>query len=265
MGAIGKQTVTVHPQPGGWTTVRLDNPPINLLDNHVYRELADKLERLSADSETKVVVLESADPDFFSAHFDGDLGPTAMAEVAAAYPRMMAALQSPRLVSIAKIRGRARGGGLELALLCDMRFAALDGTFLAQPEVTVGLIPGGGALQLLPTLIGRARALELILSGRNVDGATAERYGIVNCAVPNDELDMYVADLAARIAGHPISGLAEAKRAINRRYLPDPADLATDTAAFRQLFDSPEVRAAITAGIEAGLQSRGPLEYSFGD
>ncbi|MFI9508926.1 enoyl-CoA hydratase/isomerase family protein [Nocardia sp. NPDC052566] len=257
--------VTIQRQAGGWATLRIDNPPINLLDQHVYRGLADALGELEADPETRVVVLESADPDFFAAHFDVDLPPEVLPEVSATYPRIIQLLQSPRLVSIAKIRGRARGGGHELTLLCDMRFAARNATVLGQPEITVGLIPGGGALQLLPGLIGRGRALELILSGRNTDGATAELFGVVNRALPDDELDDYVDGLAARIASHSGAALVAAKAAVNRRNLPDPADFATDSVDFVTLLTSAEARAMIDAGLAAGLQTRGPLEYHLGD
>lgn len=258
-------TVTVRPQPGGWATLLIDNPPINLLDDRVYRELADALDQLVRDPETRVVVLESADPDFFSAHFAVDLPPESQQELAGTYSRIIAALQSPDLVSIAKIRGRARGGGHELTLLCDMRFASADSTVIGQPEVTNGLIPGGGALQLLPLLIGRARALELMLSGRNIDGSTAERYGVVNRALPDGELDDYVAELAARIAGHYPTALAEIKKAVNRRHLPPAAEFATDIKVFEHLLNAPEVRAMIDARLAEGLQTRGPLEYGLGD
>ncbi|MFI5776186.1 enoyl-CoA hydratase/isomerase family protein [Nocardia sp. NPDC051570] len=259
------RTVTIHPHAGGWAALRLDNPPLNLLDQHVYRELVDALERLAADPRTKVVVLESADPEFFSAHFDMSLTTEAMAEASALYPRLIKALQSPELVSIAKVRGRARGGGDELILLCDMRFASIDNSFFAQPEVGSGLIPGGGALQLLPALIGRGRALELMLSGRNIDGATAERYGVVNRALPDDELDDYVDSLAAHIASRSGAALAAVKKAVDRRNLPADADFRTDTEDFTRLYATAEVRAATAAALAAGLQTRGPLEYNLGD
>ncbi|MFI2230162.1 enoyl-CoA hydratase/isomerase family protein [Nocardia testacea] len=265
MTAIEAITVRVTERLGHWATLRIDNPPLNLLDHRVYGELAAALERLESDPEIHVVVLESADPEFFSAHFDVALTPAEAGRVAPALTKVMAALRSPRLVSIAKMRGRARGGGNELALLCDMRFGSADSLIIGQPEITVRLFPGSGAAQILPALIGRARALELILGGGNIDAATAERYGVINRAIPDAELDEYVDSLAARIAGFDSTALQYAKTAIDRRHLPDIEDFHSDIAAFRELFWSPETIATLREALAAGLQTRGPYEFEFGD
>jgi enoyl-CoA hydratase/carnithine racemase len=265
MNTSDTATVAIVEHPGHWVTLRIDNPPLNLLDHRVYGELADALERLESNPEVKVVVLESADPEFFSAHFDVSLTPEQTASAAAAYARVLQAMRSPNLVSIAKIRGRARGAGNELLLICDMRFAAADSTILGQPEISVRLFPGGGAPQILPGLIGRARTLELILSGRNIDAALAERYGVINQAIPDDELDGYVDALATRIAGYDAVALKEAKSAVDRRHLPAIDDFRQDVLAFRELLTSPETVATIQGALSAGLQTRGPLELHLGD
>ncbi|WP_280335320.1 enoyl-CoA hydratase/isomerase family protein [Nocardia wallacei] len=258
-------TVTVTEHPRHWATLRIDIPPLNLLDHRVYGELAVALERFESDPEIHVVVLESADPEFFSAHFDVSLTPEQAGRVGPALATIMRALRSPRLVSIAKMRGRARGGGNELALLCDMRFGAAESLIIGQPEVTLRLFPGGGAAQLLPALIGRARALELILGGHNIDAATAERYGVINRAIPDRDLDEYVDTLAARIAEFDSVALEHAKAAVDRRYLPPIVDFELDVAAFRNLLRSPETSAVIRDALAAGLQTRGPYEYDFGN
>src|SRR6185295_13368478 len=126
---------------------------------------------------------------------------------------------------IASIRGRTRGGGAELALAMDMRFASLEKAVFGQPEVGAGVLPGGGALERLPLLTGRARALEIVLGSDDYDAATAERYGWINRALPDAELDAHVDRLARRIASFDREALAETKRLVNRRTLPDPADL----------------------------------------
>ncbi|QIS21149.1 enoyl-CoA hydratase/isomerase family protein [Nocardia terpenica] len=258
------RTVKTVEHPGHWATLRIDNPPVNVLDDRVYGELVGAFERFEADPGMRVVVLESADPDFFAAHFDVALTPEQNTAAKQAYARLMTALRSPRLVSIAKIRGRARGGGNELALQCDMRFASAETAIIGQPEIIGRLFPGGGALQLLPALIGRSRALEMILSGRDIDAATAERYGVINRAVPDTELDEFVDTLAARIAGFDPIALQDAKAAVDRRYLPTLEDLLYDVEAFNQLLESPETVANIRDQLAAGLQTRGPLEYNLG-
>ncbi|MFI6041827.1 enoyl-CoA hydratase/isomerase family protein [Nocardia sp. NPDC051321] len=259
------RTVTIAEHRGRWATLRIDNPPVNLLDDRVYGELAAALERFEADPEMRVVVLESADPEFFAAHFDVALTQEQNAAAQQAYSKILAALRSPRLVSIAKIRGRARGGGHELTLACDMRFACAETAIMGQPEIKGRLFPGGGAMQMLPALIGRARALEMILSGRDIDAATAERYGVINRAIPDAELDDFVDTLAARIAEFDSTPSELAKAAVDRRYLPALEDFLQDVAEFRELLESPETVAAVRAQLAAGLQTRGPLEFSLGD
>jgi enoyl-CoA hydratase/carnithine racemase len=145
-------------------------------------------------------------------------------------------------VTIAKIRGRNRGGGAEAALACDLRFASLENAIFGQPEVGSGMFPGGGALERLPLLVGRARALEIILGSNDFDAATAAEYGWINRALPDDELDDFVETLARRIASFDKAALAEAKRLVNRRTLPRAEDLVETQDSFLAAFSWPSLQ-----------------------
>jgi enoyl-CoA hydratase/carnithine racemase len=206
---------------GGVARVVIDHPPINLLDPRLVGEL-DRLEtELRADDAVRAIVFDSADPEFFLAHYDiGDLisrcGPPPAPAVT--LKRFHAMLERYRLLpkmTIALLEGAARGGGSEFALALDMRFAAIGRAVLGQPEVAIGLIPGGGGTQHLTRLAGRARALEIITGCEAFDAETAERYGWVNRALPPEELRPFVNRLAARIASFPASAIGRAKLAVD--------------------------------------------------
>lgn len=195
----------------GVATVTIDNPPVNLLDETLIPALRELTARLRDDDAVRVVVFASADPEVFIAH--GDMRfvtePHRLAAAAAgadvlpglnALQTLHEQLRTLPQVTIAKIAGLARGGGNELLMALDLRFAAIGPTGLSQPEALVGIIPGGGGTQYLTALTGRARALELILGGELVTAELAERYGLINRALPADELDTFVTTLAHRIA-----------------------------------------------------------------
>ena len=204
----------------GIAFVSIDHPPINLLDDVLSQEF-DKLGReLEADESVRVVVLQSALPDFFIAH-------SGLGRVGAA-SKVVSATRSFRLtqtigerfrnmpkVTIAKIEGRARGGGSEIALAMDMCFAAVGKAIFGQPEVAVGLVPGGGSTQRLPRLIGRGRALEVLVGCDDIPADVAELYGYVNRALPPEELTPFVERLAHRIASFPPHAIAHAKKAVD--------------------------------------------------
>ena len=204
----------------GVAFVSIDHPPINLLDEVLSPEL-DKLGReLEADESVRVVILQSALPDFFIAH-------SGLGRVAAA-PETVSQTRSFRLtqmigerfrnmpkVTIAKIEGRARGGGNEIALAVDMCFAATGKAVFSNPEVAIGLVPGGGSTQRLPRLVGRGRALEVLLGCNDFSAELAERYGYINRALPPDELTPFVEKLARRIASFPAHAIAHAKTAVD--------------------------------------------------
>jgi enoyl-CoA hydratase/carnithine racemase len=204
----------------GVAFVSIDHPPINLLDDVLSLEF-DRLGRqLEADEAVRVVVVQSALPDFFIAH--SGLGRVGAASKTVSQTRSFRLTQMigerfrnmPK-VTIAKVEGRARGGGSEIVLAMDMSFAALGKAVFSQPEVAVGLVPGGGSTQRLPRLIGRGRALEVLLGCNDFSAELAERYGYINRALPADELTPFVEALARRIASFPAHAIAHAKAAVD--------------------------------------------------
>jgi enoyl-CoA hydratase/carnithine racemase len=209
--------------------VTFANPPANLVDPEMILELQALVDQLERAPDVTVVVFSSADPDHFLGPYDMSRaadtpsapGPTGMA------PWLDLTVRLSRLpvVSIAVIRGASHGVGQEFALACDLRFASLERTAIDQPEVGHRLVPGGGAISRLPALTGRARALELILGSVVIDGATAERYGVVNRALPDAELDGFVDAFANELAGRDRRVLAEAKALVDHATLPPDADL----------------------------------------
>src|SRR5271169_3286547 len=171
--------------PGVWT-ITFSNPPINIFVPTTIVELGALMTGLEADPSVKVVMFQSANHDFFIAHLDVAKA-AARPEVLGLWREFVLRIASAPVVSIAKVRGRARGIGNEFVLACDMRFASRQSALFGNPEVGVGLIPGGGALEWLPHLIGRSRALEFLLSGDDFDADIAERYGWVNRTLDDDD------------------------------------------------------------------------------
>src|ERR1700733_10755216 len=220
--ALTQFTVT-DVTPGYWR-VTFSNPPINLEDPDTILELQELVGLMETDDALRVVVFESGDPDFFINHYDvSRAAETPVAPGPTGLPTWIDTamrLAATSVVTIAKIRGRNRGGGSEVALACDLRFASREKAVFGQPEVGAGMFPGGGALERLPLLVGRARALEIILGSDDLDAETAALYGWVNRALPDAELDAFVDNLARRIASFDKPALAEAKRLVNRRTLP---------------------------------------------
>lgn len=246
-----------------------DNPPLNLLDREVLLALRDLLDTLEADDTVQVVVFDSADEDYFISHFDvvraGEMptepGPTGLPP----WPDIVARLARAPFVSVAAIRGRARGVGSEFALACDLRFASREHAVLGQPEVGAALIPGGGALETLPRLTGRARALEIVLASDDFDADTAERYGWINRAVPDADFDAFIDTVASRIAQFDRDALTTAKKIINQRSEPASGqDIAESTAEFYRLASSPTGRARLSHLLNRGMQQRGDFELTFG-
>ena len=184
--------------PGRWT-VTFSNPPINMFLPTTIVELGALMTDLEADPSVKVVVFQSANPDFFVAHLDVAKA-AERPETLGLWRDFVLRLSSAPVVSIAKVRGRARGIGNEFVLACDMRFASRQNALFGNPEVGVGLIPGGGALEWLPRLVGRSRALEIVLRGDDFDADIAERYGWVNRTLDDDDLDTFVDALVRRLA-----------------------------------------------------------------
>ncbi|MBZ7924296.1 enoyl-CoA hydratase/isomerase family protein [Ensifer adhaerens] len=211
-----------NPWPGVARAV-IDNPPFNLFTPTVFagfRLLQQYVDDPAND--VRVVIIESANPDFFIAHVDfSELAiipdiPGA-ANVVENWPKFAEWLSSTPALTIAKLRGRARGIGSELAISADLRFASIENTLLCQIEVGFGLLPGGGGLEWLPRHVGRARALEIILGAEDFDAKTAELYGWINRAIPDAELDAYVDRLARRVASFNPVSIAKTKQMIDQR------------------------------------------------
>ena len=235
-------------------------------------DLVGLLRALESGQQTRVMVLESADPEYFVPHVDLTKVAEYTAEAAkaggpedASLGMLWHKLSELPVVSIAKIRGRARGAGSELVLACDMRFAARENAILGQIEVGAGAAPGAGGVQHLARLLGRGRAMEAILGADDFGAEQAERYGWVNRALPDAELDAFVARLARRIASFPAEAVRSAKRAINELTLPGADAIRADARRFHQLVASDAAQSRTAALFAQGLQTRGPLELNLGD
>ncbi|MFC8779309.1 enoyl-CoA hydratase/isomerase family protein [Streptomyces nigra] len=243
--------------------VTFDSPPINLVTFDTFAALGELVDQMEADDDVKVVVFDSADPDFFLAHFD--LVPPKQPYTGPTWLDVAARMTRSRVLTIASVRGRARGVGNEFLLACDMRFASKEKAILGQPEVGAGITPGGGGTERLPRLVGRARALEIITGADDYDAETAERYGWINRALPDAELDAYVERLATRIASFDRQPLAEVKALINRSTLPTEDDLTAGQDTFRTSLTWPEAQERIRLLLQRGMQQRGDLEYRLGE
>lgn len=244
-------------------TVTIDNPPVNVLDVSLMGEIRRFLASVHADAETRVIIFESADPEFFIAHVDMRLGEQAgaMKELQRDAPEGLnpfqafaETLRAQPQVTIVKLAGLARGGGAEFVAAADMAFGAEGKAGLAQCEALMGIIPGGGATQYLRQRMPRARALEVILGADLFDAKTAERYGWLNRALPADELDAFVATLAANIADLPDGVIAAAKRATPHD---DPGDgFARESEGWMNLVFKPATGQLMADQLKAGAQTR---------
>lgn len=198
----------------------IDNPPINLLNNDLYGEFGKLAMAVSHDDNVKVIVFDSADPDYFICHYDvrflleyPDEVPPKPTELHGGH-QLQELYRTMSKISIAKIEGRVRGGGSEFVLSLDMRFGTIGKAILSQLEIPLGIIPGGGGTQRLPRLIGRSRAMEIVLSGSDYPAELAEKYGYINRALPPEEITSFVEELAYRIASYPTETIAAAKKSV---------------------------------------------------
>src|ERR1700682_6709237 len=251
--------VRVIEETSAYWRVLFDYPPFNMVDATIFEGLQDLLARMDASPSLRVAVFESANPEFFLAHFDltgkignimSAVGPSGLPILTDTFVRIT---RSP-VASIAKIRGCVRGVSSEFVLACDMRFASRENTLLGHPEVGVGVHPGGGGTERLPHLVGRGRALEIVLGANDFDGDTAERYGYVNRALPDAELDGFVDALARRIASFDARAIAAAKRLINQVSLPSADNLLSALNSFQTALTWPETLQRVGALLKQGLQ-----------
>ena len=239
----------------------IDAPPMNLLGPDLVHDLVTLIRLAEDDDSLKVVVFKSADPDYFISHVDLTRVSDYRAEAAVltgeeSIASLFRYLSACRLVTIAQIEGRARGAGSEFVLACDMRFAARGRAIFGQFEPAFGQVPGGGAAQYLTRLMGRARALEVMLTADDYDAELAERYGWINRALPAELLDDFVRALAHRVGAFPAAGQAAVKDRVNAISLAPLEDFRRDSDLFAEAVHGPETQRLIQAATKRGLQTR---------
>jgi enoyl-CoA hydratase/carnithine racemase len=253
-------TLTVRKE-GAVLFANIAAPPMNLLGPELVRDLVSLIQRTEGDDSVHVVVFTSADPDYFISHVDVTRISEYRHEAAkltgeASIALLFRYLSASRLVTIAQIEGRARGAGSEFVLACDMGFAARESAVFGQFELSFGTIPGGGGVQHLTRLMGRARALEVLLSADDYDAELAERYGWINRALPGESLANFVSSLAHRIASFPEAGHLAAKERVNAIALAPIEDFRRDSDLFGEEVRQPGAQSRIRAAIACGFQTR---------
>jgi enoyl-CoA hydratase/carnithine racemase len=250
--------------------VTFDHPPLNIFGPETIPQLNEIITALETDEQVKVVVFDSAVEGFFLTHYDFlarledttrlPPGPTGLAPL----PDMLVRLSRAPVVSIALIRGRATGVGSELALASDMRFASREKAILSQWEVGAGLVPGGGPMARLPRLMGRGRALEVLLGAADIRGDLAELYGYVNRSLPDADLDGFVDALATRIASFDKRAIMDTKRLVNAASLPPDVEIASGWDACVASMVRPAAQERIKMLMERGFHKPGDAENRLG-
>jgi enoyl-CoA hydratase/carnithine racemase len=260
--------LTKH-SPAYWR-VTLNNPPLNIFGPKTIPQLNEVITAIETDAELKVVVFDSAIDGFFMTHYDFlakveettslPPGPTGLQPL----PDMLVRLSRAPVVSIASIRGRATGVGSELALACDMRFASREKAILSHFEVGAGVVPGGGPMARLPRLMGRGRALEVLLGADDIPGDLAERYGYVNRSLPDADLDEFVDALANRIASFDKQAVSETKRFVDVASLPPDYEIAPEWDVCLASIMRPAAQERIKKLMEQGFHQPGDVENRLG-
>ena len=248
---------------GRVATVMVDNPPINLITVELFLELSALSQELAEDPELLVVVMKSANPDFFLAHFDVsailtfpiDSEPEREDQLSD-YHAMGERFRTMDKVTIAQIEGRVGGGGSELVSSFDMRFGVRGKTKINQMEVPLGILPGGCGTQRLPRMVGRNRALEIILAGDDLDAETAERWGYLNRIFEADEIGPYVDALARRIASFPMEAVRLAKQSVDSADKPIEEGLKDEAYLFQKTLRTDGAQANMKRFLEIGGQTR---------
>jgi enoyl-CoA hydratase/carnithine racemase len=244
------------------------NPPVNIIVGETVLRLTAIVDELAADPDIQVVVFDSSVPGFFYNHFDlaaaADFPAPEGEGAVPVWTDLVLKLSKAPYITIGTIRGRTRGGGNELALAFDLRYASREKAIFGQPEVGSGLLPGGGGTERLPRIIGRDRALEVILTSADYDASTAEQWGWVTRALPDAELDAFVDAIAARLASFDRTALASAKAMINRASLPPDADLVAAYSEFAHSLTLPGFLRRATGTQALAEQAGIDLEYRLG-
>jgi len=264
-----KQIRLIKRSPSYWR-VTFDHPPLNIFGPKTIPQLNEIVTALETDESLRVVVFDSAVEGFFLTHYDFlanpeestslPPGPTGLQQL----PDMLVRISRAPVVSIAMIRGRATGVGSELALASDMRFASSEKAILSQWEVGAALVPGGGPMARLPRLIGRGRALEVLLGADDIPGDLAQLYGYVNRSLPDAELDAFVDALATRIATFDKDAIRETKRLVDVASLPQDAEIAPEWDAFLASVNRPAAQERIGKLMRQGFHKPGDVETRLG-
>src|ERR1700681_2373290 len=264
-----KQIHLTRRSPNYWR-VTFDHPPLNIFGPETIPQLDEIVTALETDEQVKVVVFDSAVEGFFLTHYDFlapvedttrlSPGPTGLQPL----PDMLVRLSRAPVVSIASIRGRATGVGSELALACDMRFASREKAILSHFEVGAGVVPGGGPMARLPRLMGRGRALEVLLVADDIPGELAERYGYVNRSLPDSELDAFVESVAARISSFDKQAISETKRFADVASLPPDFEIAPEWDVSFASIMRPAAQERIKKLMEQGFHRPGDVEERLG-
>src|SRR5262250_2293876 len=268
-GTKTNQIVVTRRSPAYWR-VTINHPPLNVFDPDSIPQLNEAITTLETDEHVKVVVFDSAIPGFFMTHYDFlakiedttslPPGPTGLQPL----PDMLVRLSRAPVVSIASIRGRATGVGSELALACDMRFASREKAILSQFEVGAGIVPGGGPMARLPRLIGRGRALEVLLGADDIPADLAELYGYVNRSLPDADLDSFVESLAVRISSFDKRAISETKRFADVASLPPDYEIAPEWDVCFASIMRPAAQNRINGLLDQGLHKPGDVENRLG-
>ena len=264
-----KQVRIEQLSPEYWRVI-LDNPPLNIMGPEMVADLVVLIDAIEADERLKVIVFDSSIPEFFMAHYDvlRDIqdslemksGPTGMHP----FPDFLVRLSRAPVVSICSIRGRATGSGSEIALACDIRFASREKAVLSHWEVGAGFAPGGGPMARLPRLVGRGRAMEILLGADDINGDLAELYGYVNRSLPDAELDGFVDTFARRIASFDRRAIALTKSFVDDASLPDDSEIKPAWDAFTRSVVLPAAQSRLAALVPLGLQRPGEVERHLG-
>ncbi|WP_287317427.1 enoyl-CoA hydratase/isomerase family protein [Mesorhizobium sp.] len=268
--ASSARQVRVERRTPSYWRVTFDNPPFNIFGPETIPQLNEVITAIENDPDLKVVVFDSAVPGFFLTHYDfipplsASTGLPSGTTGLHPLPDMLVRLSRAPIVSISLIRGRATGVGSELALASDMRFASHEKAILSQWEVGAALVPGGGPMARLPRLVGRGRALEILLGANDIDGDLAEKYGYVNRSFPDDQLDGFVDAFAMRVATFDNQAIADTKRLVDFASLPSDPEIAAGWNAFITSVQRPQAQAKIKQLMELGLQTDPEIEIRLG-